>query len=60
MPKTVKPLSDIAVRAAQGRDKPYRLTDGGGLYLLVNPDGARYWRMEYRHGEKRPTLAFGK
>lgn len=60
MPKIVKPLTDITVKTAQPKDKPYRLTDGGGLYLLVNPDGARYWRMEYRHGEKRPTLAFGK
>jgi hypothetical protein len=29
-------------------DKPYKLSDGGGLYLLVNPNGARYWRLKYR------------
>jgi hypothetical protein len=36
-----------------------KLSDGGGLYLLVRPDGARYWRMDYRWMGKRGTLAFG-
>jgi len=60
MPKLAAPLIDIQVRNAKGKDKPYKLTDGGGLYLLVNPDGARYWRMDYRLNDKRNTLAFGK
>ncbi|MFT2536403.1 Arm DNA-binding domain-containing protein, partial [Escherichia coli] len=34
--------------------------DGGGLYLLVSVDGAKYWRMDYRFAEVRRTLAFGK
>jgi len=53
------PLSDVAVRNAKGREKPYKLTDGEGLYLLVKPDGGRYWRLDYRHLDKRGTLAFG-
>jgi len=60
MPKLVAPLTDIAPRNAKKKDKPYKLADGGGLYLLVNTDGARYWRMDYRFGEVRRTLAFGK
>jgi hypothetical protein len=36
------------------------LSNGGGLYLLVNADGAKYSRMAYRFGEVRRTLAFGK
>lgn len=60
MPKLAIPLTDIAPRNAKKKDKPYKLTDGGGLYLLVNTDGARYWRMDYRFGEARRTLAFGK
>jgi integrase len=52
-------LTAVAIRNAKGRAKPYKLTDGGGLYLLVSPNGARYWRMNYRHLGKQKTLAFG-
>jgi len=60
MPKLATPLTDIQVKNSKPKASPYRLTDGGGLYLLVNPDGAKYWRMDYRHAGKRLTLAFGK
>jgi integrase len=60
MPKLARPLTDIQPRTAKPKEKPFKLTDGGGLYLLVNPDGAKYWRMDYRHGGTRRTLAFGK
>jgi len=53
------PLSDKTARNAKGRVAPNKLFDGGGLYLLVRPDGARYWRMDYRHAGKRRTLALG-
>ncbi len=52
-------LTDFAVRAAKGKLKPYKMADGGGLYLLVKPDGGRYWRLDYRIHEKRKTLAVG-
>lgn len=52
-------LSVVAIKAAKGRDKPYKLTDLDGLYLLVTPAGGRYWRMNYRHLGKQKTLAFG-
>ncbi|MBB3214193.1 hypothetical protein FHW67_003505 [Herbaspirillum sp. Sphag1AN] len=60
MPKLATPLTDIQPRTAKAKDKPYKLTDGGGLYLLVNTDGAKYWRMDYRLADTRRTLAFGK
>jgi integrase len=60
MPKLATPLTDIQPRTAKPKAKPYKLADGGGLYLLVNTDGARYWRMDYRFGDARRTLAFGK
>ncbi|RJG02520.1 tyrosine-type recombinase/integrase [Noviherbaspirillum sedimenti] len=60
MPKLAHPLTDVQPRTAKPKDKPYKLTDGGGLYLLINADGAKYWRMDYRHGSARRTLAFGK
>lgn len=52
------PLTDVAVKKAQSSDKPYKLADGGGMYLLVNAAG-KYWRMDYRHDDKRKTLALG-
>ena len=48
MPKLATPLTDVQPRTAKARAKPYKLTDGGGLYLLIKPDGAKYWRMGYR------------
>src|SRR3546814_5174208 len=41
-------LTDTAIRRAKPEDKPQKLRDGGGLYLLMRPDGARWWRMDYR------------
>jgi integrase len=52
-------LSVAAIKAARPRGAAYKLTDGGGLYLLVNVSGARYWRMNYRYLGKQKTLAFG-
>ena len=53
------PLTDRAIRNMKGTDKPYKLADSGGLYVLVMPDGSRYWRMDFRFAGKRGTLAFG-
>lgn len=53
------PLTDTRVRNAKPTAKSYKLSDGGGMYLLVTPDGARYWRLDYRFAGKRRTLAFG-
>jgi integrase len=60
MPKLAKPLTAIQPQSAKPRLKPYKLSDGSGLYLLVNPDGSKYWRMDYRHADVRKTLALGK
>ncbi|HKJ61473.1 MAG TPA: integrase arm-type DNA-binding domain-containing protein, partial [Hyphomicrobiales bacterium] len=53
------PLTDTSIRNARGKEKPYKLSDGGGLHLLVQPDGARYWRLAYRFAGKQKTLAIG-
>lgn len=52
------PLSDPQIKKAKPADKPYKLADEKGLYLLVNTAG-KYWRMDYRYGGKRKTLALG-
>jgi integrase len=52
-------LTAAEVRNAKRADKPYKLADGGGLYLYVTPTGARSWRMKYRYGGKEKLLTFG-
>ena len=54
------PLTALAVRNAKPREKPYKMADGRGLYVLVQPTGGRLWRFDYRFDGKRKTLALGK
>jgi len=53
-------LSDAKAKAAKVPEgkKQIKLADGGGLYLLVKPSG-KYWRLDYRFGDKRKTMAVG-
>jgi hypothetical protein len=53
-------LSDTKVRASKSRDPPYKLSDGKGLYLVVNPSGGRLWRFRYRYAGVERLLAMGK
>jgi len=53
------PLSTFACKSAKPAEKPYKVADTGGLYLLVKPNSSRLWRFDYRHGGKRKTAAFG-
>ncbi|EMA8652852.1 DUF4102 domain-containing protein, partial [Cronobacter sakazakii] len=43
-------LNAKKVDTAKGKEKTYKLSDGGGLYLQVEPNGSRYWRLKYRFG----------
>jgi integrase len=47
------------VKNAKPKVKPYKLADGHGMYLLVNPNGTKYWRLKYRYGGKEKVLALG-
>lgn len=42
------PLTDVQVRNAKASAAPYKLTDGNGMFLLVQPNGAKYRRLSYR------------
>lgn len=53
------PLTDTEIKKAKAKEKPYRMTDGGGMCLLVHPNGGKYWRLAYRFGGKQKTLALG-
>ena len=54
------PLSDTAIKKSLPADKPYTLTDSGGLYLLVMPTGGKLWRWSYRFEKKERLMALGK
>lgn len=56
---TVGKLSAAAVKQAKPKAKPYKLGDGGGLFLLVNPNGSKYWRLKFRLHGKEKTFALG-
>lgn len=52
-------LTNTAVKNAKPKEKSYKLFDGGGLFLLVNKSGSRYWRMKYRLARKERLLSIG-
>src|SRR3989339_46759 len=52
-------LTDLFIKKSLPADRPYKLSDGGGLFLLVHSNGSRYWRMAYRFGGKQKLFALG-
>ena len=52
-------LSDAKIRSIKPSDKPFKLTDSQGLYLLVNPGGSRLWYLKYRFNRKESRIALG-
>ena len=52
-------LSDAKVRNAKPKDKSYKISDGDGLFLLIMPNGSKYWRLKYFFGGKEKLLALG-
>ena len=53
------PLSATQVKRSAPRAKSFKLFDGEGMFLLVHPNGSKYWRLKYRFGDKQKTLALG-
>lgn len=52
-------LNARQVETAKPKDKPYKLADGGGMYLEVFPNGTKSWRMKYRIAGKEKRVVFG-
>ena len=52
-------LTDTAVKSAKPKDAPYKLSDGGGMYLLIKPNSGKYWHLAYRFNNKQKLLALG-
>ncbi len=53
------PLTDTAIRTAKAKEKPYKLADEKGLFLLVNPNGSKWWRLKFRIAGKEKMLSLG-
>lgn len=53
------PLSDTTIRTAKPAEKDYKLSDGGGMFLLVTTTGGKWWRYSYRFEGKQKTLSLG-
>ncbi|MBQ4076118.1 MAG: integrase arm-type DNA-binding domain-containing protein [Mailhella sp.] len=61
MARLIKPLTALQVQNAKPRAAMYKLFDGGGLFLRVNPSGNKYWKMKYRKNDgKESLLTFGR
>ena len=54
------PLKELEVKYAPRRQRPYKHSDGGGLHVLVQPNGSKLWRLKYRFNGKEKLLSFGK
>jgi hypothetical protein len=52
-------LNDKKIKTAKPKEAAYKLADGGGLYLLVNPNGSKLWKLKYRFLGKEKKLSLG-
>lgn len=52
-------LSEIQIKKAKAAERPYKLADGEGLFLLVQKNGSKLWRLKYRYHGKEKLLSFG-
>jgi integrase len=53
-------LTDLVVKKLKPEEKTYKLSDGGGLFVLVKPNGRKYWRQSYRFFNKQKTISHGE
>lgn len=53
------PLTDAEIRKTPVTERAQKLFDGGGLYLLIKPNGSRWWRLKYRVAGKEQLLSLG-
>ena len=52
-------LNDQICKNAKPKEKPYKISDGGGLYLEITPKGSKLWRLKYRFLNKQKKLSIG-
>lgn len=54
------PISNLKIKTVKPKGKPFKLFDGGGLYLLIKPNGSKLWRLKYRHYGKENVYSIGR
>lgn len=52
-------LTERGIKALKPREKPYKKADARGLFLIVRPDGARWWRFKYKLAGREKLLSLG-
>ena len=52
-------ISDMTIKNAKPKEKPYKLFDAEGLFAIVTPAGGKWWRLKYRFGGKEKLLSLG-
>ena len=52
-------LTEVVIKKLKHKPKQFKLSDGGGLYLLVHPNGSKYWRFDFRFGGKQKSSSLG-
>jgi len=52
-------LTDSKIKSLKPREKPYKISDSHGLYILVHPNGSLYWRLKYNFNKKEKTYSIG-
>jgi len=59
MARSTKPLTDREIKASKPKEKKYKLIDGGGLFLLITPQGGKQWKLKYRFNNKEREYSIG-
>lgn len=59
MARLTTPLTATKIKSAKPKEKKYKLSDGGGLFVQVNPNGSKLWRLKYRINAKEKEYAIG-
>ena len=59
MARTITPLTATQIKQAKPKDKDYKLSDGGGLYLLITKAGGKHWKLKYKFDGKEKKLSLG-
>ncbi|SFV63726.1 Phage integrase [hydrothermal vent metagenome] len=59
MARKIIPLTATQIKQAKPKEKDYKLSDGGGLYLLVTKSGGKHWKLKYTYERKEKKLSLG-
>ena len=59
MARTIMPLTATQIKQAKPKEKDYKLSDGGGLYLFVTKAGGKHWKLKYKFDGKERKLSIG-